>query len=138
MAYNFFTIGGDIRTIRESKKYTIKYVAKKSNLSQKTIYEIENGISNYTLESFIRLCWALDIEISAIEQILTDIGKGIKHRRKNIGYTREKLAEKLDISISQIYRVESGKNISFKNFLKICEILESDPRDFLDNESNYI
>ena len=60
----------------------------------------------------------------------TVIGERLKKARKEKGMTQEELAEKLDISISQIYRVESGKNISFKNFLKICEILESDPRDF--------
>lgn len=44
--------------------------------------------------------------------------------RGDAGYTREKFAELLDVSVSYLAEVERGRtNVSVKNLLKICSVL---------------
>ena len=48
----------------------------------------------------------------------------IRNARENMGYTREKFAELLDVSVSYMAEVERGRTgISVKMLLKICEVL---------------
>ena len=58
------------------------------------------------------------------KKLFEDIGKRVKKRRIELGYTQEYLAEKMDVSIQMISGTESG------NFIKFCEILETTP-DYL-------
>ena len=59
------------------------------------------------------------------------IGKRVKKRRIELGYTQEYLAEKMDVSIQMISGTESGKKaLKLENFIKFCEILETTP-DYL-------
>ncbi len=48
----------------------------------------------------------------------------IRKARENMGYTREKFAEKLDVSVSYLAELERGKTgISVKMLTKVCNIL---------------
>ena len=48
----------------------------------------------------------------------------IRKARKNMGYTREKFAEKLDVSVSYLAELERGRTgISVKMLVKVCNIL---------------
>lgn len=48
----------------------------------------------------------------------------IRNARENQGYTREKFAEKLDVSVSYMAELERGKTgISVKMLTKICKLL---------------
>ncbi len=48
----------------------------------------------------------------------------IRKAREDLGYTREKFAEKLDVSVSYLAEVERGRTgISVKMLIKICDIL---------------
>lgn len=65
------------------------------------------------------------------KKLFEDIGKRVKKRRIELGYTREYLAEKMDVSIQMISGTESGKKaLKLENFIKFCEILETTP-DYL-------
>ena len=65
------------------------------------------------------------------KKLFEDIGKRVKKRRIELGYTQEYLAEKMDVSIQMISGTESGKKaLKLENFIKICEILETTP-DYL-------
>ena len=51
------------------------------------------------------------------------IGKNLQKLRRSHGYTQEKLAEELDVSIAFLSRVECGSlEISLKRLSQICEI----------------
>ena len=43
------------------------------------------------------------------KKLFEDIGKRVKKRRIELGYTQEYLAEKMDVSIQMISGTESGK-----------------------------
>lgn len=48
----------------------------------------------------------------------------IRQARENMGYTREKFAEKLDVSISYLAELERGRTgISVKMLIKVCNVL---------------
>ena len=50
--------------------------------------------------------------------------KLIRKARENIGYTREKFSELLDVSVSYMAEVERGRTgISVKMLIKICNLL---------------
>lgn len=65
------------------------------------------------------------------KKLFEDIGKRVKKRRIELGYTQEYLAEKMDVSIQMISGTESGKKaLKLENFIKFCKILETTP-DYL-------
>lgn len=48
----------------------------------------------------------------------------IRKAREDAGYTREKFAELLDVSVSYLATVELGRtNVSLKTLRKICQVL---------------
>ena len=48
----------------------------------------------------------------------------IRKARENLGYTREKFAEKLDVSVSYMAELERGRTgISVKMLIKVCNLL---------------
>ena len=52
----------------------------------------------------------------------------IRKAREDAGYTREKFAELLDVSVSYMAEVERGRTgISVKMLIKICDVLGSVP-----------
>ncbi len=58
------------------------------------------------------------------EQMLKQIGKRIQNRRKQLGYTQEKLAEMMNVSIQMISNLERGnKSIRIDNLIRLCKIL---------------
>ena len=48
----------------------------------------------------------------------------IRKAREDLGYTREKFAEKLDVSVSYLAELERGRTgISVKMLIKVCKVL---------------
>lgn len=48
----------------------------------------------------------------------------IRKARENLGYTREKFAEVLDVSVSYLAELERGRTgISVKMLVKVCKVL---------------
>ena len=48
----------------------------------------------------------------------------IRKARENMGYTRERFAEKLDVSVSYLAELERGRTgISVKMLIKVCKVL---------------
>lgn len=48
----------------------------------------------------------------------------IRKAREELGYTREKFAEKLDVSVSYLAELERGRTgISVKMLVKVCNVL---------------
>ena len=54
------------------------------------------------------------------------IGENIKKARIKAGYTQEKLAEKIDVSLSVISRLETGRTmVSVEKMLRIARVLNA-------------
>lgn len=52
------------------------------------------------------------------------IGNIIEQRRKDIGFSRKKVASEVGISVMQLWRWENDKSEpSFSNFFKLCDVL---------------
>ena len=48
----------------------------------------------------------------------------IRRAREEMGYTRERFAEKLDVSVSYLAELERGRTgISVKMLIKVCNVL---------------
>ncbi len=56
---------------------------------------------------------------------LTEIGKRIQQRRKQMGYTQEQIANMMDVSIQMVSNLERGnKSIRIENLINLCQILQ--------------
>ena len=65
------------------------------------------------------------------------IGARLKKARKAKGLTQEELAEKLDVSIAFLSRIERGSsNINLKRLNEVCEILDVSEGEILNGVSN--
>ena len=65
------------------------------------------------------------------------IGERLKKARTDKGLTQEKLAEKLDVSIAFLSRIERGSShISLKRLSQICDILQISEGSILNGSSN--
>ncbi|KAB8133663.1 helix-turn-helix transcriptional regulator [Gracilibacillus oryzae] len=58
------------------------------------------------------------------------IGLHIRHRREDLGYTREKVADKTGLSINGIDKIEKGKvNPLNSSIIKICNALDMEANE---------
>lgn len=65
------------------------------------------------------------------------IGERLKRARKEKHLTQEQLAEKLDVSIAFLSRIERGSSqINLKRLSQICEILDTTEGDILNGTSS--
>lgn len=65
------------------------------------------------------------------------IGERLKRARKESHLTQEQLAEKIDVSIAFLSRIERGSSqINLKRLSQICEILNVTEGDILNGVSN--
>ncbi len=65
------------------------------------------------------------------------IGERLKLARKEKHLTQEQLAEKIDVSIAFLSRIERGSSqINLKRLSQICEILDVTEGDILNGVSN--
>ena len=65
------------------------------------------------------------------------IGERLKKARSSKGLTQEKLAEKLDVSIAFLSRIERGSShISLKRLSQICDILKISEGSILNGSSS--
>jgi len=60
------------------------------------------------------------INIYSIKEVKDKIGLVCKQQRKANGLSRSELAEALDVSATTIQNIESGKNSTLDNILKIA------------------
>lgn len=64
-----------------------------------------------------------------------NLGKRIKHIRNEKHITQFQLAEKAEISISYVYRIESGEeNLTIKTLFKIADALQVTPEQLFSEE----
>lgn len=65
------------------------------------------------------------------------IGERLKRARKDKHLTQEQLAEKIDVSIAFLSRIERGSSqINLKRLSQICQILDVTEGDILNGSSN--
>ena len=70
-------------------------------------------------------------EVKAMKDYYSFVGKNIQEARKAAGMTQEALAEALDVSLSVISRVETGRTmVSVKRLMEIAQILNVFAGDF--------
>ena len=70
-----------------------------------------------------------------MENILKEMGKRIKKRRKEMNLSQEQLSELTDISVQTISTAELGKKaLRPENIVKICFALNNTPNDIMLNK----
>ena len=68
----------------------------------------------------------------------TDIGRRIKQKRQEKGYTQEKLSEMIGVGASHMSHMESGKTIpSMEVFINLCNVLECSADELLCREIKF-
>lgn len=73
-----------------------------------------------------------------------EVGQRLRNMRKDKGYTVEKIAVKMEVSVSHINQIERGsRNMSLDMLFKYLSVLETDPNSILidkpvNNDENVI
>lgn len=71
---------------------------------------------------FIKYWWS---DYMNYENCLTDMGKRIAERRKELSMTQENLAETIGLSLQSVSCIELGKKgVRPENLIKICDALD--------------
>lgn len=66
-----------------------------------------------------------------------EVGKRISKRRKDLGYKQSQVTEMADLSDKYLSNIERATSIvSIDVLMKLCDVLESTPNDFLLGTSN--
>lgn len=58
------------------------------------------------------------------DQNLTHVGKAIRERRKQLGYSQERLAHRVGIDKGIVSRIENGYNCKLNTLLDVLQALE--------------
>ena len=67
-----------------------------------------------------------------------DIGRRIRQKRQEKGYTQERLSELIGVGASHMSHMESGKTIpSMEVFINLCNVLECSADELLCREIKY-
>lgn len=59
------------------------------------------------------------------------VGDAIKQMRKEQKLTQKELAERLGVRPAQISKIESGRNLTFNTFFKVCSAIGIQPQKAL-------
>lgn len=126
------------RNIRISLNLTQKEFGKILGISKSYVSDIENGYTGLSIEHINKICNVADVSFDymfdfsnilnknfiKIEKInLKLVGNNLKTIRKELNYTQDKLASKLNICRSLIAHYEHGnRTISTADLKQICEI----------------
>lgn len=126
------------RNIRLDKNLTQKEFGDILGISKSYVSDIENGYTGLTIDHINKICNFADVtfdymfdfcksinqNVIKVEKInLKIVGSNIKTIRKDLNYTQEKLASKLNISRTLITHYEKGiRKISTADLKQICEI----------------
>ena len=64
------------------------------------------------------------------------LGEAIRKIRITKGYSQQYVADSINVSQSTFNRIENGRSeISVPKFLRVCEVLDADPFDFIHNNA---
>lgn len=126
------------RQIRLDKELTQKEFGDILGISKSYVSDIENGYTGLSIDQINKICNYADVtfdymfdfckdlnkHVIKVEKInLKILGNNLKTIRKDLKYTQEKLASKLNVSRTLITHYEKGiRKISTADLKQICEI----------------
>lgn len=135
---NITVVEEKAREIRIDKELTQKEFGNILGISKSYVSDIENGYTGLTIEQINKICNFADVtfdymfdfckemnkHVIKVEKInLKILGSNLKAIRKDLNYTQEKLASKLNVSRTLITHYEKGiRKISTADLKQICEI----------------
>ncbi|MFM9423134.1 MAG: helix-turn-helix domain-containing protein [Bacteroidota bacterium] len=76
-------------------------------------------------------------EYSVEKVFLSQVGEQIKEYRKKRGLTLQGLGEDIGLDKGNTQRLENGKNMTLLTLFKIAAILEVEPKELLNFQTNY-
>jgi len=105
--------GGQIRSFREERGYTLQDLARRANLSLSYLSEIERGSKRPSLKTIDKLAGALNVaKTQLIEGDITDaglsLGDKIRLMRAEKSLSLQELSQKAEISLSYLSEIERG------------------------------
>lgn len=105
--------GGQIKSLREERGYTLQDLARRASLSLSYLSEIERGSKKPSLRTIDKLATALNVSKTAlVEGEVTDgslfLGDKIRLLRKGKKMPLEELARRSGISVSYLSEIERG------------------------------
>ena len=67
------------------------------------------------------------------ERVIANVGRRIAEQRRERGWTQETLAERLDVSLKYVQRIEAGReNLTLRSLIQLAWLLDTKIVSFLD------
>lgn len=76
-------------------------------------------------------------EKNKLDLFFKELGKQIKHFRKENGFSLEELGLQIGLDRSAMHRIENGYHITVTTVIKLCMALDKEPKDFFEFDFNF-
>ena len=90
------SVGANIRSLREDRKYTQEQVADRLGISRQKYARVENGTNSITLDILAKIAEILDVTVGDITRVL-DERTAVAFRAGTDGASSEKIFDMLDL-----------------------------------------
>ncbi len=125
----------DLRALRKARNWTQEDLVEKAGVSLPVISKIEKGRA-VSLISAVKVCQALGVErieqtgIKLYPQAAASLCP-LRPLREAKGWSQQKLAEAVEVSVTTIIDMENGKAVNRLVMLLVCQALEVSVEDVI-------
>lgn len=133
--------GKRLKTKRQELGFTQEQLAEKAGLTYSYVGSIERGERNVSLGNIVALALALmlspkdlmpNFQQTEKVQAKAELGRRLKSKRLELGFTQEQLAQKANLNVRDIDCFEQGQGtLSFDALVVIARALKISPKDLL-------
>ncbi len=116
-----------LRALRKARNWTQEDLVEKAGVSLLVISKIEKGRA-VSRRSALKVCQAFGVELSAIEGVkvypqAVESSSPLRALREAKGWSQQKLAEAVEVSVTTITNMEHGKAVNRLVMLLVCQAL---------------
>lgn len=130
---NLKNIGKEIKQTRLNNNWTMDYVSKEVGITRATLFAIENGKSNYSINTLLKLLKLLDLSISFDNKV---IKKEKRYRATRVNLKQDKKINRFTIMCVEMYaKYKNDSSRTIYNLLKKKNIIEELYKDYDDLHS---
>jgi transcriptional regulator with XRE-family HTH domain len=104
-----YLLGANVRALRESKRYSLRGLARRAGVSHETLRGIERGSSSPTIATIEKIAVSLDTEVRALLPETATVGRRRGPRKRRM--MRARVSGTMRDVDGRSWEVEAGKTM---------------------------